>query len=318
MTGSYAIEVKGLRKSFGDTAVLESVDLQVERGTMLALLGPNGAGKTTTVRIITTLLRADGGTALVEGHDVIRDPKAVRRLIGLTGQSTAVDGLLTGEENLVMMAQLFGLGARGAKRRAAELLAQFNLEKAAKRPAKTYSGGMRRRLDLAVSLINKPPVLFLDEPTTGLDPTSRMAMWETIRELMADGTTVLLTTQYLEEADQLAHRVAVINGGRVVADGTAAELKGRIGSERVELTFAPGDLSMAHALFDGERMNENTISVPVNGAEDIRRLLNRAAETNTEVVGMALHQPTLDDVFRVLTSDTHPDSVAATTRGGVA
>ncbi|MFE0427157.1 ABC transporter ATP-binding protein, partial [Streptomyces sp. NPDC058953] len=279
MTGSYAIEVKGLRKSFGDTAVLESVDLRVERGTMLALLGPNGAGKTTTVRIIATLLKADGGTALVEGHDVVRDPKAVRRLIGLTGQSTAVDGLLTGEENLVMMGQLFGLGARGARRRAAELLARFDLEKAAKRPAKTYSGGMRRRLDLAVSLINEPPVLFLDEPTTGLDPTSRMAMWETIRRLMADGTTVLLTTQYLEEADQLAHRVAVIDGGRVVADGTAAELKGRIGSERVELTFAPGDLAMAHALFDGERMNENTISVPVNGAEDIRRLLNRAAET---------------------------------------
>ncbi|MEU5158965.1 ATP-binding cassette domain-containing protein [Streptomyces sp. NPDC020875] len=318
MTGSYAIEVKGLRKSFGDVAVLESVDLQVERGTMLALLGPNGAGKTTTVRIITTLLKADGGSALVEGHDVLRDPKAVRRVIGLTGQATAVDGLLTGEENLVMMAQLFGLGSGGARRRAAELLAQFNLEKAAKRPAKTYSGGMRRRLDLAVSLINKPPVLFLDEPTTGLDPTSRMAMWDTIRQLMADGTTVLLTTQYLEEADQLAHRVAVINGGRVVADGTAAELKGRIGSERVELTFAPGDLSMAHALFDGERMDENTISVPVNGAEDIRRLLNRAAETNTEVVRMALHQPTLDDVFRSLTSDTKTGGVAASTRGGAA
>ncbi len=302
MNGSHAIEVKGLRKSYGDVTVLKSIDFQVEPGTMLALLGPNGSGKTTTVRIISTLLKADGGTATVHGHDVATAPRAVRRTIGLTGQSTAVDELLTGEENLVMMAQLFGLGGRAATRRAAELLEQFNLVGAGKRQAKTYSGGMRRRLDLAVSLINKPPVLFLDEPTTGLDPTSRMAMWDTIRALMADGTTVLLTTQYLEEADQLADRIVVINGGRVVAEGTAEELKRQVGSERVELTFAAPDLSMAHALFDGERVDDSTISVPVEGVEDIRRLLNRAAETNTQVLKVALHQPTLDDVFRSLTT----------------
>lgn len=300
--GSYAIEVRGLRKSYGDVAVLESVDFQVEPGTMLALLGANGAGKTTTVKIISTLLKADAGTATIHGHDITTEPRAVRRLIGLTGQSTAVDGLLTGEENLVMMAQLFGLSGRDAKRRAAELLEQFDLVAAGKRQAKTYSGGMRRRLDLAVSLINKPPVLFLDEPTTGLDPTSRMAMWETIRALMADGTTVLLTTQYLEEADQLANRVVVINGGRVVAEGTADELKRRIGSERVELTFATPDLSMARALFEGERIGDSTISVPVDSVEDVRRLLNRAAETNTPISKVALHQPTLDDVFRSLTT----------------
>lgn len=300
--GSYAIEVRGLRKSYGDVAVLESVDFQVESGTMLALLGANGAGKTTTVKIISTLLKADAGTATIHGHDIATEPRAVRRLIGLTGQSTAVDGLLTGEENLVMMAQLFGLSGRAAKRRATELLEQFDLVAAGKRQAKTYSGGMRRRLDLAVSLINKPPVLFLDEPTTGLDPTSRMAMWETIRALMADGTTVLLTTQYLEEADQLANRVVVINGGRVVAEGTADELKRRIGSERVELTFATSDLSMARALFEGERIGDSTISVPVDSVEDVRRLLNRAAETNTPISKVSLHQPTLDDVFRSLTT----------------
>ncbi|MDT0616370.1 ATP-binding cassette domain-containing protein [Streptomyces lancefieldiae] len=304
MNGSYAIEVRGLRKSYGDVTVLKSVDFQVESGTMLALLGPNGAGKTTTVKIISTLLRADGGTATIHGHDIVTEPRAVRRIIGLTGQSTAVDGLLTGEENLVMMGQLFGLGGRAAKRRAAELLEQFDLVDAGRRQAKTYSGGMRRRLDLAVSLINKPPVLFLDEPTTGLDPTSRMAMWDTIRALMAGGTTVLLTTQYLEEADQLADRIVVINDGLVAAEGTADELKRRVGSERVELTFAAPDLAMAHALYDGERIDDNTISVPVGGVEDVRRLLNRAAETNIQVSKVALHQPTLDDVFRSLTTPT--------------
>ncbi|AZK97160.1 MULTISPECIES: daunorubicin resistance protein DrrA family ABC transporter ATP-binding protein [Streptomyces] len=301
MAVSYAIEVKGLRKSFGAVPVLTSVDLRVERGTMLALLGPNGAGKTTTVRILTTLLAADGGTALVEGHDVARDPRAVRRLIGVTGQATAVDELLTGEENLEMMARLFGLRTRAARRRRAELLAEFGLEAVARRPVRTYSGGLRRRLDLAVGLINRPSVLFLDEPTTGLDPTSRATMWETVRRLLADGTTILLTTQYLEEADQLADRIAVIDGGRVVAEGTAARLKSRIGAERAELSFAAADLPLARRLFAGDWRGGDTLSVPVDGAADVRRLLNRAAESGAEVTGLALHRPSLDDVFAELT-----------------
>ncbi|QDY79542.1 ATP-binding cassette domain-containing protein [Streptomyces qinzhouensis] len=301
MAVSYAIEVKGLRKSFGAARVPASVDLRVERGTMLALLGPNGAGKTTTVRILTTLLAADGGTALVAGHDVARDPRAVRRVIGLTGQATAVDELLTGEENLEMMARLFGLRAPAARRRGAELPAEFGLRPAARRPVRTYSGGQRRRLDLAISLISRPSVLFLDEPTTGLDPTSRAGMWETIRGLLAAGTTVLLTTQYLEEADQLAHRIAVIDGGRVVAEGTAAQLKSRIGAERVELSFAAADLPLARRLFPGDWRDGDRLSVPVDGAADVRRLLNRAAENGAEVVAMDLHRPSLDDVFAELT-----------------
>ncbi|MGV9314348.1 ATP-binding cassette domain-containing protein [Streptomyces sp. NPDC003691] len=307
MAVSYAIQVKGLRKSFGAVPVLESVDLCVERGTMLALLGPNGAGKTTTVRILTTLLAPDGGTALVEGHDVAREPGAVRRMIGVTGQSAAVDELLTGEENLEMMGRLTGLRARPARRRAAELLAEFGLEGAARRPVRTYSGGMRRRLDLAAGLVARPSVLFLDEPTTGLDPTARAALWETIRGLLARGTTTLLTTQYLEEADRLAHRIAVIDGGRVVAEGTADGLKGRIGAERLELSFAPADLPLAHGLFTGGvRWTGGTVSVPVDGAADVLRLLNRAAAHGAEVVSMALLRPSLDDVFAELTGAGRP------------
>ncbi|CAM3350825.1 ATP-binding cassette domain-containing protein [Kibdelosporangium persicum] len=302
MVSSYAIEARGLRKSFGSVTVLESIDLRVERGTMLGLLGPNGAGKTTTVRILSTLLKADGGTATIEGRDVTTQARAVRGIIGLTGQDTAVDELLTGRENLVMMGQLFRISRAGAEQRAAELLDQFDLVKAADRPAKTYSGGMRRRLDLAVSLINRPPVLFLDEPTTGLDPTARIAMWETIRSLMAAGTTVLLTTQYLEEADQLANRIAVIDQGRVVAEGTASELKRQVGAERAELTVDPVDIQKAQALSGGERVDQQTISVPVHSAGDVRHLLNQMAEAGLEVRQIALHQPTLDDVFRTLTS----------------
>ena len=230
MKNDIVIEARGLAKSYGKNHVLKGIDLQVRRGTMLALLGPNGAGKTTTVRILSTLLSYDEGTVTVEGHDVRRDADQVRSVIGLTGQSAAVDELLTGRENLVLMGQLYRLTKASAKARAQELLEEFGLVDAAERPAKTYSGGMRRRLDLAVSLIAAPPIIFLDEPTTGLDPRSRIAMWDIIKKLMAGGTTILLTTQYLEEADQLADRIVVIDGGKVIAEGTAAELKAKVGN----------------------------------------------------------------------------------------
>ncbi|WP_079166179.1 ATP-binding cassette domain-containing protein [Streptomyces oceani] len=302
MTAHHAIEARGLRKSYGAVTVLDSVDLRVEHGTMLGLLGPNGAGKTTCVRILSTLLAADGGTATVGGVDVRGAPRAVRACIGVTGQDTAVDELLTGEENLVMMGQLFRLPRTTARRRASELLERFDLVQAAGRPVRTYSGGMRRRLDLAVSLINSPPVLFLDEPTTGLDPTSRTAMWETIRRLMRGGTTVLLTTQYLEEADQLADRVAVLNDGRVVAEGTAGELKRSVGSERAELTFTPADFARAEEVLGGEDLGQHCLSLPVESPACVRDLLNRAAATDLRIEHFALREPTLDDVFRTLTT----------------
>jgi ABC-2 type transport system ATP-binding protein len=301
MVTGYAIEARGLRKSYGDVHVLEGVDLSVERGTMFALLGPNGAGKTTTVRILSTLLRADGGTVTVNGHDVAGDTRAVREQIGLTGQDTAVDELLTGRENLVMMARLFHLPAGAVRTRALELLTQFDLVEAADRQVKTYSGGMRRRLDLAISLITSPPVLFLDEPTTGLDPRSRSAMWGAIRELLDGGTTILLTTQYLEEADQLADRIAVIDKGRVVAEGTAAELKRRIGSERLKLTFATSvDAARAHELVGGVFTDE-TVSLAIDEPAQVRRVLNQVAEAGLETTGIELSEPTLDDVFHALT-----------------
>ncbi|MEU8252328.1 ATP-binding cassette domain-containing protein [Nonomuraea sp. NPDC048916] len=302
MPVSHPIETRGLRKSFGDVTALESVDLKVERGMMLALLGPNGAGKTTVVRILSTLLKADGGVALVNGHDVAKDARAVRRLIGLTGQETAVDTVLTGRENLEMMGRLFHLGRAAVTGRAAELLELFGLLDAADRQVRTYSGGMRRKLDLAVSLISSPSVLYLDEPTTGLDPTSRTAMWETIRKLTAAGTTILLTTQYLEEADQLADRIAVLNHGRIIAEDTSQELKRQVGPERAELTVAADDVDRLRALLDGESVDAQTVSVPVYGPGDVRDLLNRAADAGFEVQRVALRQPTLDDVFRMLTS----------------
>src|SRR5947209_5750160 len=233
----YVIEARNLTKAYGQTQVLKGIDLEVERGSMVALLGPNGAGKTTIVRILTTLLSFDGGTVRVDGHDVTTEADKVRAVIGLTGQATAVDELLTGRENLVMMGQLYRLTAASAKHRATELLAEFDLVEAAGRPAKTYSGGMRRRLDLAVSLIATPPVLFLDEPTTGLDPRSRLAMWAIIKNLLAGGTTILLTTQYLEEADQLADRIVVIDGGKGIAEGTPSSLTSTVGNDRLALTF---------------------------------------------------------------------------------
>ncbi|TWE27892.1 ABC-2 type transport system ATP-binding protein [Prauserella muralis] len=306
MNGEHAIEVTGLRKAYGSVPVLDGIDLRVERGSMLALLGPNGAGKTTTVRILSTLLRPDAGTARVHGFDVERQAGAVRRSIGVTGQHTAVDGLLTGYENLVLMGRLFRLPGRAARSRATELLERFGLAEAASRQAKTYSGGMRRRLDLAISLIAAPPVLFLDEPTTGLDPRSRNAVWETVRELLTGGVTVLLTTQYLEEADQLADRVAVVDGGRIVADGTPARLKQQVGAELLELAFAdPGAFHLAREILgqDGPRADERAlrVSVAVEHPKDVRRILDLLAERGVDPDRLGVEKPTLDDVFLTLT-----------------
>src|ERR1700761_680143 len=247
MSDTPAIEAEGLVKHFGETKALDGLDLTVSQGTVYGLLGPNGAGKTTAVRVLATLLRADGGHARVLGRDVAREPAAGRRTIGLTGQYAALDEYLTGRSNLVMIGELSRLTARAAKRRADELLEQFDLSDAATRAVKTYSGGMRRRLDLAASLIGHPAVLFLDEPTTGLDPHARALMWDIVRRLVADGTTLLLTTQYLDEADQLADRIAVIDGGRVIAEGTPTELKASMGGQRLLITLAEGSDASAAA-----------------------------------------------------------------------
>ncbi len=307
MAKEYVIEAKGLKKSYGSNQVLKGVDLKVERGTMLALLGPNGAGKTTTVRILSTLLSFDGGKVSVEGYDVVKEADKVRSVIGLTGQSAAVDELLTGRENLVMMGRLYRLTKRSAVARAEELLKEFGLEKAADRPAKTYSGGMRRRLDLAVSLIATPPIIFLDEPTTGLDPRSRLAMWAIIKKLMENGTTILLTTQYLEEADQLADNIVVIDGGKVIAEGSAAQLKGKVGKDRLELQFA-GEKQFAEAVKalgkDVADKNEKDLSVTTiikNTSADVRKTLDVLAKQKIEFESMTIHKPTLDDVFLSLT-----------------
>lgn len=302
-----AIVVKNLRKSYKDLSVLKDVSFTVKRGTMLALLGPNGAGKTTTVRILSTLLPYNGGTVTIEGYDVSRDADAVRSVIGLTGQSAAVDELLTGRENLVMMGRLYRLTKSSATARAQELLEEFDLVSAADRPAKTYSGGMRRRLDLAVSLIAAPPVIFLDEPTTGLDPRSRIAMWESIRRLMERGTTILLTTQYLEEADQLADRIIVIDDGGVIAEGTAKELKSKVGKDRLELTFKNAKVlgsaesalgRTATRVDDGD----HTLSVVINDTnKDVKEILETLSKKSIAIESLAVHKPTLDDVFLSLT-----------------
>lgn len=303
----HVIQVKNLTKSYGNVSVLKGIDLDIERGTMLALLGPNGAGKTTTVRILSTLLNYDDGEVLVEGHNVRTDADEVKAVIGLTGQSAAIDELLTGRENLIMMGRLYRLTKDSAIARADELLAEFDLVDAADRTAKTYSGGMRRRLDLAVSLIASPPIIFLDEPTTGLDPRSRLSMWEIIKNLMKKGTTILLTTQYLEEADQLADSIVVIDGGKVIARGTAKELKAKIGNDRLELTFASkSDLTKSISLL-GKNIadsddNELTIAVLIkNSNVDVRDTLDLLAKAEIKVASMAIHKPTLDDVFLSLT-----------------
>lgn len=294
-------------KSFKDVEVLKGVDLKVERGTMLALLGPNGAGKTTIVRILSTLLAPDDGLVKVGGHDVSRDADKVRSVIGLTGQYAAIDEYLTGRENLEMMGRLYHLSKADSKRRSVELLEQFDLVKAADRGSKTYSGGMRRRLDLAASLIAAPPILFLDEPTTGLDPRSRLAMWDVIKQLMAGGTTILLTTQYLEEADQLADKIAVINNGTIVANGTSNELKKDVGNDRIELIISKESnfskacetVKLADASIN---QKQRTISVVSHGGTtELYELLGRMQKADINVESVSLHKPTLDDVFLKLT-----------------
>lgn len=304
---AFAITAKNLQKSYGKNNVLKGIDLTVERGTMLALLGPNGAGKTTTVRILSTLLNFDGGTVTVEGFDVKKQADEVRGVIGLTGQSAAVDELLTGRENLIMMGRLYRLTKDSAKARAQELLEQFDLVDAADRPAKTYSGGMRRRLDLAVSLIATPPIIFLDEPTTGLDPRSRIAMWDIIDKLKKEGATILLTTQYLEEADQLADQIAVIDGGKVIAKGTAAELKSKVGKDLLELTFKnPATLAKAKKVLGSSVIDindrEHSLTVAIKDINtDVSRTLDKLSRDKIVIASMAIHKPTLDDVFLSLT-----------------
>lgn len=303
----YVIEVDGLKKSYGKNKVLKGISLKVERGTMLALLGPNGAGKTTTVRILSTLLGFDAGTVKVAGFDVVREQDEVRSAIGLTGQSVAVDELLTGRENLVMMGRLYHLTKASAVARATELLEEFDLVDAADRPVKTYSGGMRRRLDLAVSLIATPPIIFLDEPTTGLDPRSRIAMWEIIERLKSGGATILLTTQYLEEADQLADKIVVIDGGRVIAEGTAKELKSKVGRDRLELTFSSANdhlraTKILGAYLQDSNKEEKTVTIVLKDTNtDVRTALSLLASHNLKFESMAVHKPTLDDVFLALT-----------------
>lgn len=302
-----SIEIRGLKKSFGKLVVLDGIDLTVKKGTMLALLGPNGAGKTTVVRILSTLLKPDSGQILVKGFDVVREADKVRQSIGLTGQYAAVDEYLSGRENLEMMGRLYHLGKELSKKRAQELLVQFDLVDAAERPTKTYSGGMRRRLDLAVSLIAVPPIVFLDEPTTGLDPRSRLTMWKVIEDLMKQGTTILLTTQYLEEADKLADQIAVIDHGKVIATGTATELKSRVGSERVEIIIEEEkDFARAVQLIEGKSVRKNeadrSISISTDGSvKEVKRILDLLDAEKIEIEAMSVHKPSLDDVFMQLT-----------------
>jgi ABC-2 type transport system ATP-binding protein len=311
----YAVEAAGLKKSFGDTEALRGVDLKVEPGTVLGLLGPNGAGKTTTVRILTTLLKADGGTATVDGVDVASDPRRVRARIGLTGQYAAVDERLTGFESLEHVGRLYHLHTKDAKARAAELLERFDLTDAGDRVVKGYSGGMRRRLDIAMSLVSRPAVLFLDEPTTGLDPRSRLGMWDLIEQLVAEGTTTVLTTQYLDEAERLANDIVVIDHGTVIAQGTADELKGQIGGDRLEVTVASADdldrtADLLHdrcAVTGAEHVDRvaRTVTIAVSDTHKlvpgVVRLLDDA---DIEVVDVVVRRPTLDDVFLQLTGRT--------------
>jgi ABC-2 type transport system ATP-binding protein len=300
-----AIRATELRKSFGDQVVLDGIDLDVPEGSVFALLGPNGAGKTTTVHILTTLIGADGGEVHVAGHDVARDPDAVREVIGVTGQLTAVDNLLTGEENLLLMTDLRHLGRREGRRRAAGLLDRFDLAESAGKPAATYSGGMRRRLDLAMGLVGDPRILFLDEPTAGLDPRSRRTMWQIIRDLVADGVTIFLTTQYLEEADELADRIALLDHGRLVAEGTPDQLKRRIPGGHIRLRFAYPDGLEAAATTLGETVRDDealTLQVPSDGSvKSLRALLGRLDDASIEVSELSIHTPDLDDVFLTLT-----------------
>ncbi|MFE2754326.1 ATP-binding cassette domain-containing protein [Actinosynnema sp. NPDC059335] len=303
-----AIAARAMRKAYGDHVVLDGVDLDVPAGSVFALLGPNGAGKTTAVRILSTLIRADAGEVRVAGHDVVREPGAVRAAIGVTGQFSAVDGFLTGEENLLLMADLNHLPRRERRTCAAELLRRFDLVDAARKPAATYSGGLRRRLDLAMTLVGRPRVIFLDEPTTGLDPRSRRAMWEVIRGLVADeGVTVFLTTQYLEEADRLADRVAVLHRGKVVGRGSPEELKRQVGGGHVTLRFADrGGYDRAVRTLDAVSRNDEARTLQVPGRGDVRSLralLDRLDHASLAVDELQVHTPDLDDVFFALTGN---------------
>jgi ABC-2 type transport system ATP-binding protein len=311
--GGSMIEVEGVRKSFGTTVALAGVDLSAEAGRVLALLGPNGAGKTTLVRILTTLLAPDSGQARVGGYDTVRDAATVRSVTGLTGQYAAVDELLSGRENLEMIGEFYHLGRGEARRRAAGSLEEFGLAEAADRPASTYSGGMRRRLDLAASLIGRPPVLILDEPTTGLDPGTRSDLWVTIEKLVAAGTTVLLTTQYLEEADRLAHRIVIIDRGNIIAGGTADQLKAELGGDVIELRVGhPGDVDKAAdalaTLADGglfvDRARQRITLPAPNGAAMLAAALARLNDASLKIDDIGIRRPSLDEVFLALTG--HP------------
>ena len=305
-----AIAVTGLRKSYGDNVVLDGIDLHVAEGTIFSLLGPNGAGKTTTVQILSTLIGADGGQVGVAGHDLATDPQAIRASIGVTGQYSAVDKLLTGEENLILMADLHHLRRSEGRQLVARLLEQFDLLEAAKKPASTYSGGMARRLDLAMTLVGDPRIIFLDEPTTGLDPRSRRTMHQIVRELVAGGVTIFLTTQYLEEADQLADRIALLDHGRLIAEGTADELKRLIPGGHVSLRFTDDDTlngalgALGQGFLDPSDDDRLTLQVPSNGGvASLRELLARLGAAGIEPAGLSVHTPDLDDVFLTLTGN---------------
>jgi ABC-2 type transport system ATP-binding protein len=304
-TAPPAVSAVGLRKAYGDRTVLDGIDLRVPAGSVFALLGPNGAGKTTAVRILSTLIAADGGQAQVAGHNIATAPDGVRAAIGVTGQFSAVDGLITGEENMLLMADLHHLSRREGRRVTAELLERFDLAEAAKKPASTYSGGMKRRLDIAMTLVGDPRILFLDEPTTGLDPRSRHTMWQIVRRLVAGGVTVFLTTQYLDEADELADRIAVLNDGRIVAEGTAEELKRLVPGGHVRLRFSDPDAyrSAATALHDATRDDEAlALRIPSDGSQrELRSVLDRLDSAGVEADELAVHTPDLDDVFFALT-----------------
>ncbi|MEU1493932.1 ATP-binding cassette domain-containing protein [Streptomyces sp. NPDC005776] len=313
---SLAISAKGLRKAYGDKTVLDRVDLAVPAGTVFALLGPNGAGKTTAVKILSTLTTADAGELHVGGHDLTADPQAVRAAIGVTGQFSAVDGLITGEENMLLMADLHHLAKGDGRRIAAGLLERFDLVEAARKPVSSYSGGMKRRLDLAMTLVGNPRIIFLDEPTTGLDPRSRHNMWQIIRELVADGATVFLTTQYLDEADELADRIAVLNDGRIAAEGSAEELKRLVPGGHVRLRFTAPDAyrTAAVALRDATRDDEAlSLQIPSDGSQrELRAVLDWLDATGVEADELTVHTPDLDDVFFALTSSTVPSQTDKT------
>ncbi len=317
-TRTAAVSATGLRKSFGDTVVLDGIDLNVPAGTIFSLLGPNGAGKTTTIKILSTLISADGGDAAVAGHDLTAEPDQVRAAIGVTGQFSAVDNLLTGEENLLLMADLLHLDRREGRGRAAELLGQFDLADVAGKTAATYSGGMRRKLDLAMTLVGRPRIIFLDEPTTGLDPRSRRRMWEIIRALVAGGVTIFLTTQYLEEADELAERIAVLDHGRLVAEGTPDELKRLVPGGRIRLQFADAaQLDRAAGVISEASRDDEALAlqVPSDGSvASLRGVLSRLDAESIGVAALSVDTPDLDDVFLALTGHPDPDTTEDTSR----